>query len=150
MTRVSSHAGQVLAGVATALLAAAIFLFALGHPDDDELAPAGLTWEQLRPSNPDLAGYLARTYREAALALGAFALSSLLVLATPFRRGERWAWYAGGLVPALSATIVWYERKTSVRISYGALTVLASLAWLGSLPTFRSREAFEQSPARDS
>ena len=139
MARVSRQAWKVLAGVAGALLAAAVFLFTVGHPDDD-LAPAGLTWEQLRRSNPALADYMARTYREAALGLFAFALSSLFVLVGPFQRGERWAWCATGLVPALGTAIVIYERKTSVRVSYGALAVLACLAWLGSLPMFCSRD----------
>ena len=139
MARASRQAWKVLAGVAGALLAAAVFLFTVGHPDDDDLAPAGLTWEQLRRSNPALADYMTRTYREAALGLFAFALSSLFVLVAPFRRGARWTWCATRLVPALSAAIVIYERKTSA-VSYGALAVLASLAWLGSLPMFCSRD----------
>src|SRR5215211_796824 len=64
------------------------------------------------------------------LGYAAFNLYALLVIAIPFRRGEKWAWYATWILPsglALSAVLAGDPKITPFYLAVAAACVLGLL-----------------------
>ena len=57
----------------------------------------GSTFSQVRTANPGIAGYLTVAERGYALHELTFALLFIVLIAIPFRRRQRWAWWAAWL-----------------------------------------------------
>ena len=130
MTWLSSAGWLLVAGVYGAVVAAGAYLFAVGHPDDGDLAPADTTWNRLEENEPQLARFMARSYREAALLAAAYGVVGFATAVGPLRTGERWAWYASSLLPAFLAAVVVYEQKPEVKRAYGLLAAMALAGWI--------------------
>ena len=60
---------------------------------------SGMTWQQLSSANPNAASMIDYLVRAGGVHLFILGLLSMVVAATAFRRGERWAWYAMWLWP---------------------------------------------------
>jgi len=70
----------------------------------------GVNWDQLVASAPETATAILGFQRMLAIFVIAFAVLDLAVVATAYRRGERWAWYASWLNVAVFAGFVAVAR----------------------------------------
>jgi hypothetical protein len=66
---------------------------------------SGRTWEQFAASDPDVAGIYAMDLVLLGITLTAFAILATIVTLIPYRRGERWAWFALWLLPLVHGGI---------------------------------------------
>ncbi len=55
---------------------------------------SGGSWHQLAAVSPRAAGYITLVFRMYGIYIVAFALLAVVIAATAFRRGDRWAWWA--------------------------------------------------------
>lgn len=60
---------------------------------------SGMTWQELGSTSPNAANMIGYLVRAGGAHLFVFGLLSMIITATAFRRGERWAWYAMWLWP---------------------------------------------------
>lgn len=67
---------------------------------------SGMTWQQLSSTSPNAAGMIDYLVRAGGAHLFLLGLLSMVVAATAFRRGERWAWFAMWLLPLWLAMVV--------------------------------------------
>ncbi len=67
---------------------------------------SGMTWAQLESASPNAATMIDYLVRAGGAHLFVLGLLSMVVAATAFRRGERWAWYAMWLWPLWLALII--------------------------------------------
>ena len=67
---------------------------------------SGMTWQQLNSASPNAASMIDYLVRAGGVNLFLLGLLSMVVAATAFRRGERWAWFAMWLLPLWLAMIV--------------------------------------------
>ncbi len=70
-------------------------------PTADQTELQGRTWEQFASQDPEVAGLYSMDLALLGMSIGAFAVLAVVVAAIPYRRGERWAWYALWVVPLL-------------------------------------------------
>lgn len=70
------------------------------------LGISGMTWQQLSGTSPNAASMIDYLVRAGGVNLFLLGLLSMVVAATAFRRGERWAWFAMWLLPLWLAMIV--------------------------------------------
>ena len=61
------------------------------------------------------------------LGFGAFNLYSLLVVAIPFARRERWAWYATWILPVVLAAVGFMDRELTLIYSVVATACVVGL-----------------------
>jgi len=78
---------------------------------------------------------------EATLFIGwaAFNLYSTLVLYVPFRRGEKWAWYASWIPVIVFAVTIFFD--TQVGVFYLGAGVVMAVALLLTRPAFFHKES---------
>jgi hypothetical protein len=86
-----------LATVGT-LAALSTILVAL-TPAGEQEQLIGRTWEQFALQDPEVADLVSRQLNVLGFLGGGFGLLTAVVSALPYRRGERWAWYALWLFP---------------------------------------------------
>lgn len=67
---------------------------------------SGMTWQELNSASPNAASMIDYLVRSGGIHLFLLGLLSMVVAATAFRRGERWAWFAMWLWPLWLAMIV--------------------------------------------
>ena len=60
---------------------------------------SGRTWEQFAAADPEMATIYAMDLSLLGMSLTAFAILGTIVALIPYRRGERWAWFALWLIP---------------------------------------------------
>jgi hypothetical protein len=69
-----------------------------------------------------------------------FSVYSVIVLAIPFRRLEKWAWYASWIVPVVLAAPVFsdpdFAADPALSIFYGAFAAICVLGLLLTRPEF--------------
>lgn len=96
------------------------------------MSSTGMTWTQLAYSNPRLASFLASTLVDDGISGVGLAIFGMLVSATSYRKGEKWAWYASWTMPAgiLAAQLNIYQLTGSTTILVLAVifTVVSLLA----------------------
>ena len=92
---VAADAGLLLWG-----LGAALIPHNLLGPGGKAILPAGFegysghSWDQLTATTPSIAGYITLVFRMYGIYIVAFSLLAVMIAATAYRRGERWAWWA--------------------------------------------------------
>jgi len=111
-----------------------------GAPFDEEVTRylAGVSWNELRTTNPMMASYISFLFREWGVSLLGFSVFLLLASPTAYRRGDRWAWFAFWSVPGLLG--FWLALDASVGASGATLAqeaVLLLLALGGLLLPYR-------------
>jgi hypothetical protein len=91
-----------------------------GHlpgPGGTPILPAGYegysggSWHRLAAASPQTAGYITLVFRMYGIYIVAFSLLAVVIAATAFRRGDRWAWWAllvGNTIAYVSAMT--YDR----------------------------------------
>lgn len=105
----------------------------------------GVTWEELVAGSPATAIAILGFMKVMAVFAMGFSLLFLSVVATSFRRGERWAWYAAWLYPAgllgfaSIATIYqgWGSAEWFLVVVTPSITILMALTLLGLLLPLR-------------
>lgn len=70
-------------------------------PTADQTELQGRTWEQFASQDPEVAGLYSMDLALLGMSIAAFAVLAVVLAAIPYRRGERWAWYALWVVPLL-------------------------------------------------
>lgn len=68
-------------------------------PAGEQTELAGRTWEQFALQDPEVAYLFTRQLNVLGFLGGGFGLLAAAVSVLPFRRGERWAWYALWVFP---------------------------------------------------
>ncbi|MBO0888937.1 hypothetical protein J2P12_07545, partial [Candidatus Bathyarchaeota archaeon] len=63
------------------------------------LSSTGMTWAQLTSTSPRLAAFLASTFVDDGISGVGLAIFGMIVSATGYRKGERWAWYVTWTMP---------------------------------------------------
>ena len=78
---------------------AALIPHRLPGPGSAPILPAGYegytdgSWEQLRATSAETAGYITLLFRMYGIYIVAFSLLAITIAANGFGRGERWAWW---------------------------------------------------------
>jgi hypothetical protein len=74
-------------------------LYVLLVPVGDQTELSGRTWEQFVAQDPEVASIYVMDLALLGIVWASFGLIAAIISAVPFRRGDRWAWYALWLVP---------------------------------------------------
>jgi hypothetical protein len=74
-------------------------LYVLLVPVGGQTELAGRTWEQFAAQDQEVASIYAMDLALLGIVWTAFSLLAAIISVVPYRRGERWAWYALWLVP---------------------------------------------------
>ena len=82
------------------------------------LITTGVTWAQLSSSDPRIANFLASTLVDDGISGVGLAVFGMLVSATSYRKGEKWAWYASWTMPVgiLAAQLNIYRPTGSIMV----------------------------------
>ncbi len=96
-TRVSWVSWGPLTTVGT--FAALSALWVAFTPAGEQTELAGRTWDQFALQDPEVADLVSRQLNVLGFLGGGFGLLAAVVAVLPFRRGERWAWYALWIFP---------------------------------------------------
>lgn len=88
-------------------LAFASFLYLTAQPPELETFEriTGVSWAEAQGSLPGMAQYVSITIQSEAQFQIGFLIFLIAVAAGPYRKGERWAWYAMWVVPILLITL---------------------------------------------
>jgi len=83
------------------LTVAAVPIQLLGNPPDPPSAKGftGLTSEEIAARIPGMSGYISSIARQLGNFMLGFGVLLMAVAAVPFRKGERWAWFAMWVAP---------------------------------------------------
>ena len=120
--------------VAVLSVLSALYVGLTPTPDQTELQ--GRTWEQFARQDPEVAALYSMDLALLGMSIGAFAVLATVVAAIPYRRGERWAWYALWVVPLLWGGVA--VRMFIDQYSAGfAYAVAGAIAVVGLLIPFR-------------
>ena len=87
----------ILAVVATLTILSGLYVGLTPVGSQTELS--GRTWEEFAAADPEVASIYAMDLVLLGIALTAFAILGTIVTLAPYRRGERWAWFALWLIP---------------------------------------------------
>ena len=94
------------------------------------------TWEQFARQDPEVAALYSMDLALLGMSISAFAVLATVVAAIPYRRGERWAWYALWVVALLWGGVA--VRMFIDQYSAGSVyAVAAAIAVVGLLIPFR-------------
>lgn len=92
----------------------------------------GLTWAELSFLNPRTSNFIASTLVDDGISGVGLAIFGMLVSATSYRKGEKWAWYVSWTMPAgiLAAQLNIYQLtgSTTVLVLGIIFTVVSLLA----------------------
>jgi hypothetical protein len=101
-------------------------------PAGDQTELAGRTWGQFAQQDPEVASLYSMDLVVLGLLGAGFGLLAVVVSVIPYRRGERWAWYALWLVPiAIGAVAVrMLVDQYSAGYYYAGITTVALVALL--------------------
>jgi hypothetical protein len=120
--------------VAVLSVLSALYVGLTPTPDQTELE--GRTWEQFARQDPEVAALYSMDLALLGMSIGAFAVLATVVAAIPYRRGERWAWYALWVVPLLWGGVA--VRMFIDQYSAGSVyAVAAAIAVVGLLIPIR-------------
>ena len=103
-----------------------------------------MNWSQLASSDPRLASFLASTLVDDGISGAGLAILGMLVSATGYRNGEKWAWYASWTMPIgiLAAQLNIYQLtgSTTVLVLAVIFTAVSLLALFLPLRQFFPKE----------
>jgi hypothetical protein len=110
-------------------------------PAGDQTELAGRTREQFTRQDPEVATLYSMDLVVLGLLGVGFGLLAAVVSVLPYRRGERWAWYALWLVPITIGAVAvrMLVDQYSVGYYYAGITVVAALGLLLGTAVIRSR-----------
>jgi hypothetical protein len=101
--RVPRASWIILAVVATLTILSGLWVGLTPTGSQTELS--GRTWEEFAAADPEVAGIYSMDLVLLGITLTAFAILGTIVTLIPYRRGERWAWFALWLIPLVHGGI---------------------------------------------
>jgi hypothetical protein len=148
---IDRHGWKILSGVISL-----IGLFGIGDmmngaadPQDGEkvymTGVTGMTWNELQAASPSVARLIDTIFRANGATLTSLALLSLAICQVPYRKGERWAWYALWALPMWMVLTAFFiatvEKKPGAGtpvpvISGSVLSVISASVLLLSSPKY--------------
>lgn len=84
----------------------------------------GRTWEQFAAADAEVATLYSIDLAMLGMTLTAFSVLGLIAALIPYRRGERWAWFALWLIPLLHAGMAWRMLSDQYVVGYMYLGLL--------------------------
>lgn len=116
----------------------------IGLPSDHAgtfTALAGTSWPRAQAAAPGLARYITLLERGSALHELTFALLFVVIVAVPFRRGQRWAWWAAWIVTIsdLGYTVTFGAHDHVILARSLAVDAALAVLLLAHVPAFSSR-----------
>jgi hypothetical protein len=104
-------------------------------------AITGASWPQAQAVTPGLARYVTLLERGYALHELTFALLFVVIVAVPFRRGQRWAWWAAWIVMIadLGYTLTFGIHDHAILVRSLAVDVMLALLLLAHIPAYFGR-----------
>lgn len=122
--------------LAVAVLSVGSALYVGLTPTAEQTELQGRNWEQFASQDPEVAALYAMDLALLGMSIGAFAVLAAVIAAIPYRRGERWAWYALWVVPLLWAGVA--ARMLIDRYPAGPIyAIAAAIAVAGLLIPIR-------------
>jgi hypothetical protein len=107
-------------------------------PTGDQTELAGRTWEEFAQQDPEVASLYSMDLGVLGMLGAGFGLLAAVVSVIPYRRGERWAWYALWLLPVtiggVAARMLIDQYPTGYY--YAGLTTVAAVALLIPIRNF--------------
>jgi hypothetical protein len=125
------YCSYLLAVVAATSCLIGTVYFLSSEPMPYHLAAIGMSFEEIRGVNPNLALFLARTVNTLGVFQVGIGILAIGIALGAFRRAEPWAWFT--LVPALSIVLA--------RITLATFRVDAPVKWVALLLLFLSLTA---------
>jgi hypothetical protein len=116
-------------------------LYVLLVPVGGQTELTGRTWKQFAAQDPEVASIYAMDLAVLGIIWAAFGLLAAIISIVPYRRGDRWAWYALWLVPITygGAAVRFLIDRYDVGFWVAGLTALAVIGLL--IPIRRVLEA---------
>jgi hypothetical protein len=74
-------------------------------PTGSQTELSGRTWEEFAAADPEVASIYSMDLFLLGITLSAFAILGTILSLIPYRRGERWAWFALWLIPLVHGGI---------------------------------------------
>jgi hypothetical protein len=74
-------------------------------PTGSQTELSGRTWEEFAAADPEMATLYAMDLVLLGMTFTAFAILGTIIVLIPYRRGERWAWFALWLLPLVHGGI---------------------------------------------
>jgi len=101
-------------------------------PAADQTELAGRTWDQFAQQDPEVASLYSMDLGILGMLGAGFGLLAAVVSVIPYRRGERWAWYALWLVPVTIGAVAvrMLVDQYSAGYYYAGITTVAVVALL--------------------
>jgi hypothetical protein len=100
-------------------------------PTADQTELQGRTWEEFARRDPEVAALYSMDLALLGMSIGAFAVLAMVVAGMPYRRGERWAWYALWVVPllwgAVAARMIIDQYSAAAVYAVAAATAVVGL-----------------------
>lgn len=103
----------------------------------------GTTWQEFAAAYPGVADAYVQNQHLLFLCFASVALFAVIITYFGFRNGNRWAWYAMWLLPAMLAVttiLVIPARQTELPILYGGFTLVAVIGLLLAFRGFFPRQ----------
>ncbi len=93
----------------------------------------GMTWEEIVTRSPGIASYI--SYLQRTIGVGILSGSVLLVAiaAIPYRKGERWSWYAIWIPAALWIVATAIDLEAGASFGLLVFDVVFAVVWLTGL-----------------
>ena len=114
------------------------------------LSATGLTWAQLSSTEPRIGNFLASTLIDDGISGVGLAVFGLIVSATSFRKGEKWAWYVSWSMPVgiLAAQLNIYQLtgSTAILLLTAIFTLVSLLALFLPFRQFFPKQPSQPSP----
>ena len=93
----------------------------------------GVTWQEFTAAYPGVANAYVLNQQLLYVGFTSLALFALIIIYFGFRQGQRWAWYAMWLLPAmltLPAMLLSQSRRPEIGAFYGVFTIAAVIGLL--------------------
>ena len=121
------HAWIVLLAIGILLALSGLFATFAGVDEREFEDSTGLAYSELSPAYPGVADYIERLIRLLGSSALALALFGVVVTWTGYRGGQRWAWFAMWILPAVSAAwaAIFFIAGSGLGYYYGGLTIVA-------------------------
>lgn len=79
--------------------------------DSGKIRLTGLTWNQVLTTYPNFASYVVSLEEAIGSGLLVFGILAVVLIIVPFRKGQKWAWYAAWTIPLYVVLDINYAMK---------------------------------------
>jgi hypothetical protein len=121
------------------LVFSTMYVFSVDVDENEFQTDTGVAWSDFKTEQPGVAAYIARLYKLLGVGGTGFILFGVVMAYKPYRRGERWAWFAMLLYPLVFggyAGVFFTFGVQFLGIYYGVVAAITLLALLIGYPNF--------------